>query len=71
MTVVKKCPVCNANALLQDSKPIPEESCYSKIYKCEKGHVYRVRIYYKGLKRTVTEILEGEDNGSVQGSHED
>jgi hypothetical protein len=63
--------VCNADALLQDSKPIPTEGCYSKIYRCEKGHVYRVRIYYKGLKRTVADILEGEDNGSVQGCNED
>jgi hypothetical protein len=69
--LVKKCPVCNSDALLQDSKPIPAESCYSKIYKCENGHVYRVMIYYKGLKRTVIKILEGEDNGSDQRSNED
>jgi len=62
----KRCPVCNADALLQDSKPIPSEGAYSKIYKCDRGHVYRVKIYFKGIKRTVTQILEGDTNGSVQ-----
>lgn len=54
--------------MLQDAKAIPSESCYSKIYKCEKGHVYRVKTYFKGIKRTVTEVLEGEEDGSVQNS---
>ncbi|RLF37399.1 MAG: hypothetical protein DRN21_06400 [Thermoplasmata archaeon] len=66
MSLIKKCPVCNSDALLQDSKPVFSEGCYSKIYRCEKGHVWRVKIYFRGIKRTVTEILEGEDNGSVQ-----
>jgi len=66
MSLIKKCPVCNSDALLQDSKPVFSEGCYSKIYRCEKGHVWRVKIYFRGIKRTVTEILEGEENGSVQ-----
>ena len=66
MSLVKKCPICNSDAMLQDAKPIPSESCYSKIYKCEKGHVYRVKTYFKGIKRTVTEVLEGEEDGSIQ-----
>ncbi len=68
MSLTKKCPVCNADALLQDSKPVPSEGCYSKIYKCDRGHVYRQKIFFKGIKRTVTQILEGGKDGPVQDS---
>lgn len=71
MSLIKKCPICNADALLQDSKPVFSEGCYSKIYKCDRGHVYRVKVYFRGIKRTVTEILEGEDNGSVREDKQD
>jgi len=65
MSLVKRCPICNSDAMLQDAKPVPSEGAYSRIYRCEKGHVYMVKTYFKGIKRTVTEVLEGEENGSV------
>ena len=52
--------------MLQDAKPVNSEGFYSKIYRCEKGHVYRVKTYFRGIKRTVVEVLEGEEDGSVQ-----
>ena len=63
--IMKKCPVCNSDALIQETKPIPSEGIYQKLYKCDKGHVYRVKIIYKGIKRTVVEVLEGEGNERV------
>ncbi len=62
MSIVKKCPICHSDSILQDSKPVPSEGKYSKIYKCEKGHVYNVIISYKGIKRTTVKILKGEGN---------
>ena len=64
MSLIKKCPVCHSDSLLQDSKPVFSEGCYQKVYRCEKGHVWRVKIYFRGIKRTVTEILEGDGNGN-------
>jgi len=64
-SLIRKCPVCNSDALLQDTKPVFSEGFYSKIYKCERGHVYRIKTFFKGTKKTVVEVLEGEENGSV------
>jgi len=66
MSLTNKCPICNSDSMLQDAKPVNSEGFYSKIYRCEKGHVYRVKTYFKGIKRTVVEVLEGEEDGSVQ-----
>lgn len=63
--LVKKCPICNSDALLQDSKPVFTEGAYSNIYRCRRGHVYRIKTFFKGTKKTVVEVLEGEKNGSV------
>ena len=59
LSLVKKCPICNSDALLQDAKPVFTEGFYSKIYKCEKGHVYKIKIFFKGTKKTEVEIIEG------------
>ncbi|MHC1567671.1 MAG: hypothetical protein ACXQTD_08220 [Candidatus Syntropharchaeia archaeon] len=64
MKLVRKCPVCNADSLLQDSKPVFSEGCYQRIYRCERGHVWRVKIYFRGIKRTVTEVLKGDADES-------
>jgi hypothetical protein len=60
MMPVKKCPICHSDSTIQETKPVPSEGFYSKIYKCEQGHVYRVKISYKGIKRTTVKILKGE-----------
>lgn len=65
MSLTRKCPVCNSDALLQDAKPVFSEGFYSKIYKCEKGHVYQIKTFFKGTKKTVVEVLDGEEDESV------
>ena len=61
MKLVRKCPVCHADALLQDAEPVFTEGFYSQVYRCEKGHVWRVRTYFRGRKKTEVEIIEGGD----------
>jgi len=62
MELIKKCPVCNADSLIQDVGPVFTEGCYARVYRCERGHVWRVKVYFKGTKKTEIEIIEGGEN---------
>lgn len=60
MMPVNKCPICHSDSIIKETKPVPSEGFYSKIYKCEKGHVYKVKVSYTGLKKTTVKIIKGE-----------
>ena len=62
MIPVNKCPICHSHSKIQATKPVPSEGFYSKIYRCDKGHVYKVKISYRGIKRTTVKIIKGEEN---------
>lgn len=71
MSLTNKCPVCDSNSILEDAKPVPSEGFYSKVYRCEKGHVFRIKTTYKGIKRTTVEVLEGGEDGSINKDQRD
>jgi len=61
MKLIKKCPVCDSDSFSQDAEPVFTEKCCSQVYRCEKGHVWKVKTYFRGTKRSETEIINGGD----------